>query len=172
MRWKGDKTMKHFRYILLCLSLIAAVGLMAGCSCGNPQDETSASTPAESGSTGMTESQTQESTREPMSESSSYPADIYETGDGMYDATNGVEDGAGSMGTDEGMESGADTHGGASSQGGSSNGGNTNGSSTNGGNGTGESGGLMEDVTDGLEQIGEDITGAVDDAVDGSRTRR
>lgn len=163
--------MKHFRYILLCLSLIAAVGLMAGCSCGNPQDETSASTPAESGSTGMTESQTQETTRETMPESSSYPADIYETGDGM-DTTDGMENGAGSMGTDEGMGSGADTHGGASSHGGSSNGGTSNGGSTNGGTGTGESGGLMEDVTDGLEQIGEDITNAVDDAANGSRTRR
>lgn len=166
MRWKGDKTMKHFRYILLCLSLIAAVGLMTGCSCGNPQDETSASTSAESGSAGMTESQTQETTRETMSESSSYPADMYETDDGLYDPTNGVDDGAGSMGTDEGGRPGTDTNGGASQNGNSSNAG------TNGDNGTTESGGLMEDVTDGLEQIGEDITGAMDDVADGARTRR
>ena len=153
--------MKHFRYILLCLSLVVAIGLMTGCSCGNPQDETSGSTPAETSSTGMTESQTQESTRETTPPTSSYPADPYEP--------NGMEDGAGSMGTDEGMTSAPDAHGGASSHGGS-----THGSTSNGGNanGTGESGGLMEDVTDGLEQIGEDITGAVDDAVDGSRTRR
>ena len=143
--------MKHFRYILLCLSLVAAIGLMTGCSCGNPQDETSGSTPAETSFTGMTESQTQESTRETTPPTSSYPADPYET--------YGTEDGAGSMGTDEGMTSEPDAHGGASQNGGTS-------------NGTDESGGLMEDVTDGLEQIGEDITGAVDDAVDGSRTRR
>ena len=148
--------MKHFRYILLCLSLVAAIGLMTGCSCGNPQDETSGSTLAETSSTGMTESQTQESTRETTPPTSSYAADPYET--------NGMEDGAGSMGTDEGMTSAPDAHGGASQHGGSTNGGNAN--------GTGESGGFMEDVTDGLEQIGEDITGAVDDAVDGSRTRR
>ena len=158
--------MKHFRYILLCLSLIAAVGLLAGCSCGNPQDETSASTPAESGSAGMNESQTQESIRETISESGSYPADMYETGDGMYDPTNGVDDGAGSMGTDEGNRPGTDANGGASHNGGNANDG------INGDNGSAESGGLMEDVTDGLEQIGEDITGAVEDAADGARTRR
>ena len=37
---------------------------------------------------------------------------------------------------------------------------------------TNETGGLMNDVTDGLEQIGDDITGAVDDVVDGNRARR
>ena len=71
-----------------------------------------------------------------------------------------------SMGTDEGDRPGTDANGGASQNGGNSNAG------TNGDNGTAESGGLMEDVTDGLEQIGEDITGAMDDVADGARTRR
>jgi len=164
MRWKGDKIMKHFRLILLCLSLMAALGLMTGCSCGNPQDETSGETSTESGSVGMPESQTQESTRETMQESDSYPADLYETGNVSENATEDMENGAGSMGTEEGMTSEPDAHGGASQNGGSS------------GNGAGEStsegGGLMEDVTDGLEQIGEDITGAMEDTADGTRTRR
>ena len=148
MRWKGDNSMKHFRYILLCLSLIAAVGLMVGCGCGNPQDETSSSTSADSGS-GMYETQTQESTRETMQESGSYPADLYETEYGSDDATGSMEDGAGSMATDEGMTVEPDVNGGPS-----------------------QNGGLMEDVTDSLEQIGEDITGATEDTADGTRTRR
>ena len=37
---------------------------------------------------------------------------------------------------------------------------------------TNETGGLMNDVTDGLDQIGEDITNAVDDVVNGNRVRR
>ena len=105
---------------------------------------------------GMTESLTQESTRETMQESSLYPVDPYETGDGMYDGTGGIEDGAGSMGTEEGMTMAPDAHGGASQ---------------NGVHGTDANDGLMGDVTDGLESMGDDISNAVDDMTNNSRTR-
>ena len=153
--------MKHFRYMLLCLSLLSAVGLMAGCSCGNPQDETTASSPAETSSTGMNETGTQESG---MQESSSSQGDIYETGNGYQDSTGGIEDGAGSMGTDEGMLPEDGTYDSAYDS--------THDRTENGStNGTDNDGGLMGDVTDGLEQMGDDISDAVDDVADGARTR-
>ncbi len=178
--------MKHFRCMLLCLSLLSAVGLMVGCSCGNPQDETTASSSAESSSAGMNESETQESsTQETTQEPTSSQGGMYESGDAQG-STGGIEDGAGSMGTDEGMlpDAGNGTGTGSGSGSGSGNGASTgngtgsgngtgtgSGSGSGSGTGTGDDGGLMGDVTNGLEEIGDDISNAVDDVTDGARTR-
>ena len=140
--------MKHFRCILLCLSLMAMLGLMVGCSCGNPKNETSANFSEESGSVGIKETHTQEPdttgimhesdtagdmheshTSGMMPESASSPSDIYETGDGMTHDTEGI------------------------------------------GHETSHDGGLMEDVTDGLDRVGEDISDAVNDVTESARTR-
>ena len=133
--------MKHFRCILLCLTLVTSLSLLAGCSCGRPQDETSATTTQESSTMDTTRPSMQETVEttpwETTGMADTLYEDPYETQDGIT-GTAGTEDGAGSMGTDE-------TH---------------------------ETGGLMNDVTNGLEQIGEDITGAVDDVVNGNRARR
>ena len=147
--------MKHFRCMLLCLSLISAVGLMAGCSCGNPKNETTAGMPAtrETTTAAPRETSTQETIVQESTihesnvhengthagdiyENGTYEGDIYETGNGTYHDTDHTTDH-----TTDGTVHGTD-------------------------------GGLMEDVTDGLERIGEDITGAVDDVVDGTRARR
>ena len=138
--------MRNFRCILLCLTLVLMVGLLAGCSCGRPQDETSANFPEESSSAGISKPDTQDSTQGTTMEPDTSQADIYETGNGMQDSTGGIEDGAGSMGTDEGIL--PDT-------------GMTNGTDD----------GLMGDVTDGLDQIGEGISDAVDDVTNGAGTR-
>ena len=136
--------MKHFRCILLCLTLILSLSLLTGCSCGTPQDETSATTTQAPSSMEPTKPSTQETVEttpwETTGMADTLYEDPYETQDGIT-GTAGTEDGAGSMGTDEVYEST-------------------------------EHGGLMNDVTNGLDQIGEDITNAVDDVVNGNRARR
>ena len=130
--------MKHFRCILLCLTLAASLSMLAGCSCGRPEDETSATTTQESSSMETTRPSMQETAETTPWETTGMADTLYDDPQNGINGTAGTEDGAGSMATDE----------------------------------TNETGGLMNDVTDGLEQIGDDITGAVDDVVDGNRARR
>lgn len=137
--------MKKIRCTLLCLTLLSAMFLTAGCRRGREDEKTSFPAESSSGINGAGTDTSGESTS--GMQGTSGAGDM--TG-GAGDTSYEYENGAGSMSTDEGAD--------------------LPGTGTDGAVGTDD--GLMDDlgndITDALDDIGDDMSGAMDDLTGGA----